>query len=281
MNKEHFGVFINLHSEHHIERSWRFTDIIWEVFKMWFNRWEEVQKRAPHERHRDKGFLSEIHSEHFFSLSVKYWRDSGSIKVAESMWGQSFVKGMNICFILIIYLVHTFNIIYDETMKVSFDKYGDTFCNFVCFDTNFKRGIFINWVWDNQRWNDSYSNIHIGYASNTTSIVIHNKEIKVKVIRAGVIFDTFLLNYEYYFPEDSNWVVNKLKKGVGLGYQKNQTNSFISQLKKQKIINKAIFSIDKKDRNGNGLIVFGDIPDTILSNYSFTCNLGIQHGGVS
>ena len=121
---------------------------------------------------------------------------------------------------------------------------------------------------------NSYSNIHIGYASNTTSIVIHNKEIKVKVIRAGVIFDTFLLNYEYYFPEDSNWVVNKLKKGVGLGYQKNQTNSFISQLKKQKIINKAIFSIDKKDRNGNGLIFFGDIPDTILSNYSFTCNLG-------
>ena len=121
---------------------------------------------------------------------------------------------------------------------------------------------------------NSYSNIHIGYASNTTSIVIHNKEIKVKVIRAGVIFDTFLLNYEYYFPEDSNWVVNKLKKGVGLGYQKNQTNSVISQLKKQKIINKAIFSIDKKDRNGNGLIFFGDIPDTILSNYSFTCNLG-------
>lgn len=123
---------------------------------------------------------------------------------------------------------------------------------------------------------NSYSNIHLGYVSNTTSVVINNKEINVKVIRAGVIFDTFLLNYEYYLPEDSNWAVNKLKKGVGLGYQKNQTNSFISQLKHQKIISKAIFAIDKKDRNGNGLIFFGDIPDTILSNYSFTCNLGIH-----
>ena len=120
---------------------------------------------------------------------------------------------------------------------------------------------------------DAYSYLSIQYGDNlkNESIFFNDKIITLKTMRTTILLDTFHINWEYLYPSDVDyWLIHNSKKGIGFGYQNNQSNTFTVQMKNQNIIDRAIFAFYPDNKT----MYFGDIPHELISNkYSLKCDL--------